>query len=121
MCQWNSGGKRHSQKAGILPTPYHGNRYSIPEPCAKCKDIFCILPLFFYVLVPVQLYLRQLLFAQQNCGGDQIQQHRKQHGCIVAATASATVVVPYSPPMSMDEISMAPCRNTVTHKLPVRK
>ena len=85
MCQWNSGGKRHSQKEGILPTPYHGNRYSIPEPCAKCKDIFCILPLFFYVLVPVQLYLRQLLFAQQNCGGDQIQQHRKQHGCIVAA------------------------------------
>ena len=32
-----------------------------------------------------QLHLRQLLFAQQNCGGDQIQQHRKQHGCIVAA------------------------------------
>ena len=51
------------------------------------QEDFCPQALIFYNAAPVQLHLRQLLFAQQKHGGDQVHRHRKQPRGIVAAHA----------------------------------
>ena len=69
MCQWNSGGKRHSQKMGILPAPYHGNRYSITERHIKSKDFFALC--LYFLTTPPQYSCTSgsFFFRSRNASG----------------------------------------------------
>ena len=69
MCQWNSGGKRVSRYAGILPAPYHGNRYSIPDCRADCKDFFACCPHFWVYAPQYSCTSGSFFFRSRNATG----------------------------------------------------
>ena len=56
-------------QAGILPAPYHGNRYSIAEPLLKSKEFFALYLYFFGILPLYSSTSPSRLLRSRNAAG----------------------------------------------------